>query len=184
MPAGQRRDAVADQRALFRVRSSSRKNFPWSDASIDRILLVHALEACRKPARNADGTLAGPGARRPARSSWCRTGAASGPVFEHTPFGTGRPFSRGQLTALLRDTNFTPGAWTGCAAFPALRTRLDHEDPRAAGALRTPASGQSSPVVLVVEAQKRLYQGLPVAARASVASSCRSSPLRGRPPAI
>jgi len=85
---------------------------------------------------------------------------------EHTPFGSGRPYSRGQLTALLRETNFTPGASSEALFFPPsklkmiLRLRRGFE--RLGRSLWPVFSG-----VIVVEAQKRLYQGLPVAARAS-----------------
>lgn len=43
---------------------------------------------------------------------------------EHTPFGSGRPYSRGQLTALLRETNFTPGATTEALFFPPSKRKL------------------------------------------------------------
>jgi hypothetical protein len=86
--------------------------------------------------------------------------------FEHTPFGTGRPFSRGQLTALLRETNFTPGPWSDALFFPPSRRRFllrFHQLLEKTGRRFWPMfSG-----VIVVEAQKRLYQGLPVAQRAS-----------------
>ncbi len=58
--------------------------------------------------------------------------------FEHTPFGTGRPFSRGQLTELLRETNFTPGAWTDGAVLPAVAAPLGAALPPAAGTQRPP----------------------------------------------
>ena len=38
--------------------------------------------------------------------------------FEHTPFGTGRPFSRGQLNELLREANFTPSGWADALFLP------------------------------------------------------------------
>jgi SAM-dependent methyltransferase len=85
---------------------------------------------------------------------------------EHTPFGSGRPYSRGQLTHLLRETNFTPGATAEALFFPPskLRTilRLRGAFERIGRTLWPAFSG-----VIIVEAQKRLYQGLPVAARAS-----------------
>jgi hypothetical protein len=85
---------------------------------------------------------------------------------EHTPFGSGRPYSRGQLTALLRETNFTPGASAEALFFPPSKIRallkLRHVFERAGRRFWPVFSG-----VLALEAQKRLYQGLPVAARAS-----------------
>jgi hypothetical protein len=86
--------------------------------------------------------------------------------FEHTPFGTGRPFSRGQLNDLLREANFTPSAWADALFFPPSRRRWMlrfHNLFERTGRRFWPIfSG-----VVVVEAQKRLYQGLPVAQRAS-----------------
>jgi hypothetical protein len=85
---------------------------------------------------------------------------------EHTPFGSGRPYSRGQLTALLRETNFTPGASAEALFFPPSKIRailrLRQAFERVGRILWPAFSG-----VIVVEAQKRLYQGLPVASRAS-----------------
>ena len=84
-------------------------------------------------------------------------------------WGCGRDGERLQelgLTSLLRETNFTPGASAEALFFPPskiraiLRLRRGFER---LGRILWPAfSG-----VIVVEAQKRLYQGLPVASRAS-----------------
>ena len=54
--------------------------------------------------------------------------------FEHTPFGNGRPFSRGQLTSLLREANFTPGGVGRRPVFPAVAPALHAQ---AASAART-----------------------------------------------
>lgn len=141
------------------------EELPLPDASIDRVLMVHSLEFAENPRetlKEAWRVLA-PGGRLVIvvpnrRGVWAR--------LEHTPFGWGRPYSRGQLTALLRETNFTLGAFAEALLFPpskiraVLRLRSSFER---MGRLAWPAfSG-----VIVVEAQKRLYQGLPVAARAS-----------------
>ena len=141
------------------------EELPLFDSSIDRVLMVHALEHAENPRETLMEIwrILSPGGRLVIvapnrRGVWAR--------FEHTPFGTGRPFSRGQLDALLRETNFTPCAWGDALHVPPLRRRftmrfhgvLEHGGrrlwPLFAGAL-------------VVEAQKRLYQGVPVAARAS-----------------
>ena len=141
------------------------EELPLVDSSIDRILLVHLLEHTENPRetlREVWRVLA-PGGRLVVvvpnrRGVWAR--------FEHTPFGTGRPFSRGQLTALLRETNFTPGPWSDALFFPPSRRRFllrFHQLLERTGRRFWPMfSG-----VIVVEAQKRLYQGLPVAQRAS-----------------
>lgn len=141
------------------------EDLPLPDSSIDRILMVHALEHSEDPAETLkemwrvlapNGRLVIVVPNR--RGLWAR--------FEHTPFGTGRPFSRTQLSALLRETNFTAGAWSEALLFPPARRRsllkfYQHFE-RIGRRLWPMFSG-----VIIVEAQKRLYQGLPVAKRAS-----------------
>jgi SAM-dependent methyltransferase len=141
------------------------EELPLVDSSIDRMLLVHSLEHSENP-------------RETLKEIW-RVLAPSGRVvivvpnrrgmwarFEHTPFGTGRPFSRGQLNELLREANFTPAAWTDALFFPPSKRRWMlrfHSLLEKAGRRLWPIfSG-----VIVVEAQKRLYQGVPVTQRAS-----------------
>ena len=95
---------------------------PLPDASIDRVLVVHALEmAASAPdlLREIWRVLA-PGGRVilvvPNRSGiWARV--------ETTPFGYGRPFGRGQLTVLLREALFSPLGWTEALAAPPFRRR-------------------------------------------------------------
>jgi SAM-dependent methyltransferase len=141
------------------------EDLPLPDSSIDRILMVHALEHCEDPRETLkeawrvlapEGRLVIVAPNR--RGLWAR--------FEHTPFGNGRPYSRGQLGRLLREANFTIGATTEALLFPPVKTR----------ALMRPASwlermGRKvlSPFagVIIVEAQKRLYQGIPVSQKIS-----------------
>ena len=92
-------------------------SLPLPDASVDRILLVHALEMSDDPEgllREVWRVLA-PSGRMMAiipnrRGVWTRT--------DNTPFGHGRPYSRSQITQLLRQTWFTPTGW-GEALVPA-----------------------------------------------------------------
>lgn len=140
------------------------EELPLPDSSIDRVLMVHSLEFAESPRETLKELwrVLAPGGRLVIvvpnrRGVWAR--------MEHTPFGSGRPYSRGQLTNLLRETNFTPGATAEALFFPP-----SSSGPYCAcgaferiGRTLWPAfSG-----VIIVEAQKRLYQGLPVAARAS-----------------
>ncbi|MHA7971472.1 class I SAM-dependent methyltransferase [Rhizobium sp. CAU 1783] len=141
------------------------EELPLPDSSVDRVLMVHSLEFAENPRESLKEIwrVLAPGGRLVVvvpnrRGVWAR--------MEHTPFGSGRPYSRGQLTALFRETNFTPGASAEALFFPpskiraVLRLRRSFER---LGRFVWPAfSG-----VIVIEAQKRLYQGLPVAARAS-----------------
>ena len=141
------------------------EELPLTNSAIDRMLLVHLLEHAENPRetlKEAWRVLA-PGGRLVIvvpnrRGVWAR--------FEHTPFGTGRPFSRGQLTALLRETNFTPAAWSEALCFPPSKRRWMMRFHR----LLERSGRRLWPIfsgVVIVEAQKRLYQGIPVTQRAS-----------------
>jgi SAM-dependent methyltransferase len=86
-------------------------HLPFRDAMFDRVLLVHALEESHAPAHllRELWRVTAPQGRvaliAPNRAGlWARV--------ESTPFGHGRPFSRGQLTRLLTDAAFTPTAWS------------------------------------------------------------------------
>ncbi|TPW27305.1 class I SAM-dependent methyltransferase [Pararhizobium mangrovi] len=141
------------------------EELPLSDAAVDRVLMVHALEFAENPAealREAWRVMA-PNGRLVVvvpnrRGVWAR--------FEHTPFGSGRPYSRSQITALLRETNFTPGPMTDALFFPPTHRRgmLRFWQPCERTGRRV---GAVFAGVLIIEAQKRLYQGLPAARRAS-----------------
>lgn len=80
---------------------------PLQDSSIDRILLVHALE-CSEQIRpllaECWRTLAGGGRLLVMvpnrRGIWAR--------LDRTPFGAGHPYTPAQLSKLLRDAAFTP----------------------------------------------------------------------------
>ena len=138
--------------------------FPFRDSSFDRVLMAHFLEH----AENANECLAeawrvlSPGGKLiiivpNRRGVWAR--------FENTPFGTGKPYSRGQLDRALKDNRFTPETWGEALHFPPsnrdffLRMRTGMERlgrrfwPVFAGAI-------------CVSATKRLYEGVPVTARA------------------
>ena len=103
------------------------EELPLPDSSIDRVLMVHSLEFAENPRETMKELwrILAPGGRLVIvvpnrRGVWAR--------MEHTPFGSGRPYSRGQLTALLRETNFTPGAFRRCPVFPAVETETDPAD--------------------------------------------------------
>lgn len=132
---------------------------PLPTASMDRVLVVHALEMTPNAAemlREVWRVLA-PGGRLLAvvpnrRGVWAR--------LDTTPFGNGRPFSRGQVVSLLREALFTPVGWHEALYAPPsrwfLRTAVAWE--RVGSRLALPFSG-----VLVVEATKQLYR--PIAVR-------------------
>ena len=84
--------------------------FPFRDASFDRILMAHFLEHAENAHEclgeawrvlSPGGTLVVIVPNR--RGVWAR--------FDNTPFGTGKPYSRGQLDRALKENRFTPQAW-------------------------------------------------------------------------
>jgi SAM-dependent methyltransferase len=134
--------------------------FPLADAAVDRVLLVHSLEMSQE----ADTLL---------REVW-RVLAAGGRVLavvpnrrglwarmDSTPFGHGRPYSRSQITQLLRETWFTPTGWSEALYVPPvarawfLRSAVAWE--RAGSTISAPFAG-----VHIVEASKQVYRAIPV----------------------
>jgi len=90
---------------------------PFEDALFDRILVVHGLEgadAARVVLRQLWRVLAPEGRLVvvvPNRASlWAQV--------EASPFACGRPFHRGELDALLRDTLFEPLQWDHALYLP------------------------------------------------------------------
>ena len=80
---------------------------PLPDRSIDRVLIVHAIESAeniRWLLRELWRVMADGGRLMVVvpnrRGIWAR--------LENTPFGNGRPFTAGQLSRLMRDNLFTP----------------------------------------------------------------------------
>ncbi len=141
------------------------EDLPLADASIDRFILVHALEHCENATEtlNEIWRVLAPGGKLVIaipnrRGIWARV--------EHTPFGAGRPYTGGQLSNLLRDTMFTPTAWADALHFPPNRNKVIQKFAsrfERFGRRFTPAFAG----VVVVEATKLLYQGLPVRQRQS-----------------
>ncbi|MGQ3676419.1 class I SAM-dependent methyltransferase [Xanthobacter sp. TB0139] len=131
---------------------------PLPTASMDRVIVVHALEMtsdAEDMLREVWRVLS-PGGRLLAvvpnrRGVWAR--------LDTTPFGNGRPFSRGQVVSLLREALFTPVGWDEALYAPPsrwfLRTAVAVE--RIGGRLSLPFAG-----ALVVEATKQLYRPVPV----------------------
>jgi SAM-dependent methyltransferase len=132
---------------------------PLADGAVDRVLLVHQLEMTHDPAallREVWRVLS-PSGRVIAvipnrRGVWTRT--------DSTPFGHGRPYSRSQITELLRQTWFTPTAWGEALFMPpyaggwVLKSAQMWE--RAGAALSLPFAG-----VHIVEATKQVYRAIP-----------------------
>jgi SAM-dependent methyltransferase len=105
-PAGRPLTVLGEEAAL-----------PFADAMFDRILVVHGLEgadASRVLLRQLWRVLAPEGrllAIAPNRASlWAQ--------MEASPFACGRPFHKGELDALLRDTLFEPLQWDRALYLP------------------------------------------------------------------
>ena len=121
--------------------------------------MVHALENSTDPVgllREVWRVLAGGGRLLAVvpnrRGLWAR--------MDTTPFGHGRPYSRPQLTHLLRETWFTPVAWGEALYVPPvgrgwfLRSAVAWE--RAGSTISAPFAG-----VHIVEATKQVYRAVP-----------------------
>ncbi|PKQ04365.1 MAG: methyltransferase type 11 [Alphaproteobacteria bacterium HGW-Alphaproteobacteria-12] len=148
------------------------RELPLDDESMDRVLVVHGLEASesmRGMLRQIWRVLA-PGGRiiivvPNRRGLWSRRDA--------TPFGHGQPFSRGQLTQLLRESLFSPSGWEA-ALFappfdwrPLLRSAAAWE--RVGNILWPRFSG-----VIMVEATKQIYAATPLPSTRKVVSRVRA----------
>ena len=130
-------------------------DLPLRGASFERILMVHLLEQTDHPEalmQEAWRVLVPQGrillVVPNRRSIWTR--------FDHTPFGHGRPFSRGQLSRLLEQADFIPLRWDYALAWPPGKSRaMIHLLGSMEGVglrLWRELSG-----VLIVEAEKRVY---------------------------
>ena len=132
---------------------------PLTDAAVDRVLLVHALEMAHDPMAlmreiwrvlSPNGRILAIVPNR--RGLWART--------DTTPFGNGRPYSKSQITHILRETWFTPSGWGEALYVPPvgrgwfLRSAIAWE--RAGASLSAPMAG-----VHIVEATKQVYRAIP-----------------------
>jgi SAM-dependent methyltransferase len=132
---------------------------PLTDSAVDRVLLVHALEMADDAVallREVWRVLA-PNGRLLAvvpnrRGLWAR--------IDTTPFGHGRPYSRAQVTRILRETLFTPNGWGEALYVPPiqrgwfLRSAVAWE--RTGATISAPFAG-----VHIVEATKQAYRAIP-----------------------
>lgn len=130
---------------------------PFDDLSMDRVLLIHALENAepvRPLLREAWRVLAGSGkllvVTPNRRGVWAR--------LERTPLGHGRPYSGGQLSALLRDTMFTPLTTETALFVPPIDSRMLMSSCAAWEKVGSTAFSRFGGVILT-EASKQLYAG-------------------------
>jgi SAM-dependent methyltransferase len=145
---GLNKTALAEETAL-----------PFDDQSVDRLLLVHAVENAehlRAMMQECWRVLNGHGrilAVVPARRGlWSRV--------ERTPFGHGKPFSQAQMERLLKDTLLEPMSITRALYMPP----ITWEPVLRAGATFERIGKRWFPRiggVLVVEARKQIYAAAP-----------------------
>jgi SAM-dependent methyltransferase len=129
---------------------------PLPDASVTRVLLVHALEGTTAPnplLREVWRVLA-PGGRvlvvvANRTGLWARV--------ETTPFGVGRPFTRGQITRLVEDLSFAPSRVEHALFVPPSTTRSVLGSARGWDRMGSRFWPKLAGVVLV-EAEKRMTQ--------------------------
>lgn len=102
---------------------SDEAELPLPDLSVDRFLIVHAVEcaeALRPMMREAWRVLSGNGRLMVVapnrRGIWAR--------LDRTPFGYGRPYTPNQLNGLLRETMFTPVRSMAALYVPPSRSRM------------------------------------------------------------
>jgi len=139
-------------------------SLPLGNALMDRILCVHALEE----SESAAGLL----------TEVCRVLAPSGRVIvaaaarnglwsnaEGTPFGHGRPFTRGQLETLLREAGLEPTGYTRALYAPPIGWAVRWADGfEQIGSRLWPAFAG----VILMEAVKQTFAVKPRGARAKV----------------
>lgn len=97
--------------------------WPLPDGSLDRIVVVHALETSLNAVdllRECWRCLA-PGGRLIViapnrRGAWAQ--------MDTTPFGHGRPYSRSQLTELMRDAQFAVEGWDEALFMPPMERKI------------------------------------------------------------
>ena len=164
--------------------------WPLPDGLVDRLVVLHGLETCESP-----GKLLGecvrvlaPGGRIlfivPNRSGlWARRDA--------TPFGVGRPYSLGQLEALLKRHDLVAERHRAALFMPPRETRFWLRFGPAWERVAARISGQIAGGLLLVEATHDLGGQPPSGLRESVRSplevlegitSGRPEPVRGRVP--
>ena len=133
---------------------------PLPDACIDRVLVVHALETVESPSELLYEVwrILTPGGRiivvaPNRRGVWAR--------LDTTPFGQGQPFSRAQLKALMRQTQFSPEGWAETLYVPPLPNRFFLQTASAWERIgidfNLPFAG-----LHIVEATKQLYRAVTV----------------------
>ena len=143
-----------------RVALADETNLPLPDLSVNRLIIVHAVEATerlRPMMREAWRVLAEDGRMLVIvpnrRGIWAR--------LDRTPFGHGQPYTPGQIGRLLKETMFTPVSTRSALFVPPVHSRMWLAAAPAWERMGQRFFRQISGVNLV-EAQKRIYAGTAV----------------------
>lgn len=130
-------------------------DLPLPDGAVDFALVVHELELTENLHESLRELwrVLGPAGRvlfvvPNRRGMWAR--------FDETPFGHGRPFSRQQLTQILREAMFTPSGWAHALFVPPIDRGFFMRSATAWERLGLRVSPVFSGV-LMVEAVKQVY---------------------------
>ena len=154
MPEGQGAIAHEGKRGVATVLTQGRA-LPFSDSKFDRILAIHAVEEAETTAATLselyrvlapEGRIVIICANR--SGMWARA--------DSLPFGAGRPYSRRQLKAALRNAKFTPTVGANALYIPPVRAFARPSVLRGAERFGETVWPGFSGLVLV-EAIKRLY---------------------------
>ncbi|GHF11784.1 methyltransferase type 11 [Kordiimonas sediminis] len=130
-------------------------DLPLADSSVDMVIAVHALEHANRPAaflREIWRVLV-PGGKvmiivPNRRRMWA--------ALEATPFGHGRPYSKGQLYTLMEDQMLSPLGWSTALMQPPCGIKLFAKSMRF---VETPVRilGKNLGGALMVHADKQMY---------------------------
>ena len=142
--AGKPKSALVDEAEL-----------PLMDGSVDFALVIHGLELAEElpGLLNEIFRVLTPQGRAlfvvpNRRGLWAR--------FDSTPFGHGRPFSRGQLARMLKEAQFSPLGWSQCLFAPPVTHSFFVRSAPAIEQLGLAVSSGFSGL-LVVEVVKQVY---------------------------
>lgn len=134
---------------------------PLPDNAVDKLLIVHLLEAARDPVsvlREAWRVVVPAG--RILVIVPHRTGAWA--QADYTPFGLGRPYSASQLTKLLTDASFDPRQTRRFLCVPPSRRRLILRSTRGWERIGRQIWPRFSGAI-AIEAEKVMVRGIPAA---------------------
>jgi SAM-dependent methyltransferase len=134
-------------------------DLPLLESTADVALVIHALEVSDSPVellREIWRVLAPQG--RLILVVPNRRGLWAG--FDSSPFGQGQPYSRGQLAALLKESQFSAQSWTYALRMPPSQREWVHKAARAFEHTGGWLAGRLSGVI-IVEATKQVYAFTP-----------------------